>query len=64
MNRLAFAAAAALVVVVASVSGCATPCCFCYCGEVPTRGLLEASNEARPEMPVPSSVNDVVVARY
>ena len=65
MKRVA-ALAVLLVAMGAALSGCATPCCFCYCGDVPTQGLLDAAVAPRAEVPVPSgpSVNNVVVARY
>ena len=62
MKRLA--AVAAVLGVVAALSGCATPCCFCYCGDVPTRGPVDVSTEPAPRPEIAPSLKPIVVARY
>jgi hypothetical protein len=57
-----FVAVAVVIGALAALSGCATPCCYCYCGDVPTRELV-AVDAPRPEI-APQHVNPVVVARY
>ena len=52
----------AFAVVVGALSGCATPCCFCYCGEIPTQNLVEA-NVTRPEI-TPDGKIVAVAVRY
>lgn len=61
MSRTVALVAVALAVVVAALSGCVTPCCYCYAGDVPTRELV-AVDEPRPE--IAPQLKPVVVARY
>ncbi len=60
MKRLS--AFAVVVGALAALSGCATPCCFCYCGEIPTQNLVEA-NVTRPEI-TPDGKIVAVAVRY